>query len=85
VSDGFGGSRTQSFTLAVEAVVLADDAPVIRSLPTNSIRAGEVYQYQVDAYDPNGDPVAITFETRPAGMTVHASGLISWRPDVLGD
>lgn len=85
VSDGFDGSRTQSFTLAVEAVVLADDAPVIRSLPTNSIRAGEVYQYQVDAYDPNGDPVAITFETRPAGMTVDASGLISWRPDVLGD
>ena len=85
VSDGFGGSRTQSFTLAVEAVVPADDAPVIRSLPTNSIRAGEVYQYQVDAYDPNGDPVDITFETRPAGMTVDASGLISWRPDVLGD
>lgn len=74
-NDGFGGVADQSFTLDV---TLANGTPRILSAPLSYGRSGIPYRYQVLADDPDGDPIAFQLLRGPAGMTVDASGLISW-------
>jgi hypothetical protein len=85
VNDGFGGQATQSFTIRSEAAATSNDAPVIRSLPTTTTRLGDVYRYDVDAYDPNGQPLTYSLSAAPNGMAIDAGGHLTWRPSALGD
>jgi len=86
VSDGRGGEATQRFTLkVVDQAVPSNLPPVIRSLPPNSVRQGDVYSYALDAYDPNGDALQYQLTTAPSGMTVDASGVLRWRAGMIGD
>jgi hypothetical protein len=75
--DPQGGTGTQTYTLTVAALNLN---PIITSAPPRSVKVGETYTYDVDAFDPEGE--ALTFELAgapPAGMGVDAqSGVISW-------
>ena len=79
VDDGRGGSATQTFTVTV-APARPDRPPTITSTPGQAAVPGSPYQYQVAATDPDGDPITFRLLSGPAGMTISASGLVSWTP-----
>ncbi len=81
VSDGRGGTATQSFMLAsVTNVSLS--APVFTSVPAETVLLGQSWQYQAVASDPQGD--AVTYELGTAqlsGMEINpVTGLVTWTP-----
>ena len=79
VSDDRGGSTTQTYTLnVVDSAV--NEAPTINSTPRKTIAVGGRYLYQIEAFDPNGDPISYNFDTAPDGMSITQEGLIEWQP-----
>ena len=69
---------TQEFTITVRAV---NDAPAIDSAPITVATEDEAYSYTVTATDIDGDTLAYSLTTFPAGMTIDAAtGVISWTP-----
>jgi len=74
-------AATQDWTISVDAV---NDPPVITSTATTSATEDVEYQYQVTVADPDDDNngIDLTFDLTdaPAGMTVSATGLVSWTP-----
>lgn len=54
--------------------------PQIISAPPITAGIGLAYTYQVQASDPNNDPLTFVLATAPAGMTMNATGLITWMP-----
>ena len=58
---------------------------MIRSLPPNSVRQGDVYSYALDAYDPNGDALQYQLTTAPSGMTMNQSGVLPSAAGMIGD
>ncbi len=83
-TDSSGTSTTQSFTLPVVPQPTSGDAPVISSLPNQSIRLNNVYSYQVDATDPNSLGLTYTLESGPVGATLSATGALAWTPQAIG-
>ena len=76
VSDGHGGSATQSFTLAV---VHANRAPTITSTPPNRVAERDTLNYFVTATDPDGDTLSYALKPRSSGAAIDAStGRLSW-------
>lgn len=56
-------------------------APSITSAPVTSATVGQVYTYDVDATDPNGDTLTYLLDTFPQGMNINSlTGIISWVP-----
>jgi RHS repeat-associated protein len=82
VDDGFGGVVTQSYAIQVGST--ANSPPTITSVPPFFAKATFEYQYQVTVDDPDGDYIAYTVETGPAGMTIDSNGLLSWTPGAGG-
>ncbi|MGA1842202.1 MAG: putative Ig domain-containing protein [bacterium] len=81
VTDGKGGSATQSYTLNVSAV---NREPRITSAPETSAEQDQSYTYDVDATDPDTDPITFSLNTAPNGMTiVPDTGLIQWTPSKM--
>jgi ribosomal protein S6E (S10) len=80
VTDGRGGSDTQTFTLVV---MNANDDPSISSTPVIKAKEDEQYLYDVDASDiDSGDTLVFSLMTAPDGMTIDsATGIINWIPD----
>ncbi|HEY9893199.1 MAG TPA: putative Ig domain-containing protein [Candidatus Sericytochromatia bacterium] len=78
-SDGRGGVSTQSFNLTTVASA-PNDTPVITSAPRLKTGLGSPYLYNVQAIDPNGDPLTYTLATAPAGMTLDERGRVFWQP-----
>ena len=79
VSDGRGGSDSQSYAISVAEGVNA--APTITSTPGTAGTEGALYSYDADATDPDGDPLTYVLTTSPVGMTIDAStGLVQWTP-----
>ena len=85
-TDATGARIRLSFTLQVLSLAV-NDPPVIASSPRTSIGLGATYLYQVTASDPNNDPLTVTLQTAPAGMTIDADHLLRWQPapGQLGD
>ncbi len=54
--------------------------PQITSGPPITAQIGSAYSYQVQATDPNSDPLTFSLVTAPAGMTMNLSGLVNWTP-----
>jgi hypothetical protein len=78
VSDGNGGSDTQSYSISVTD---ANDQPTIISTALNTAMEDTVYTYDVDVLDPDNDILAFSLTTYPNGMTIdNATGLIQWTP-----
>ena len=72
-TDGFDdGEVYQSF-----AMTIPNAPPVITSQPPQSFEAHE-YSYQVEASDPDDSELSFSLNDPPAGMSISASGLISW-------
>ncbi|QDV05608.1 tRNA(Glu)-specific nuclease WapA precursor [Planctomycetes bacterium Poly30] len=84
LEDGAGGYAVQAWTLDVRAQA-SNSAPVITSLPNRLALLGAPYEYQVEAFDAEEDPVTFEIVSGPAGMTIDAtSGLITWTPGIDG-
>ncbi len=80
VSDGRGGTASQSITLTAIAPQ-KDGPPTITSTPRDSIATGLTYVYQVVATDPDGDHLTYVLDTPLAGLSLDpASGLMKWTP-----
>ncbi|MEW5936609.1 MAG: putative Ig domain-containing protein, partial [Candidatus Thermoplasmatota archaeon] len=79
VSDGNGGTATQSFTITV---VNTNDAPTITSTPITTATEDSAYTYDVDGSDIDaGDTLTYSLTTAPSGMTIDsATGVITWTP-----
>jgi PKD repeat protein len=60
-------------------------APRITSSPSERITVNEAYSYQVQAVDDEGDTISYDLTTKPEGMTISNTGLVSWTPNATGD
>ena len=69
-----GASASQSFAI----VVLVNQPPVINSTAPATITAGLTYRYDVQARDPNGDPLTYTLVAGPSGMSIDSMGRVTW-------
>ena len=70
VEDGRGGDASQSFTVTVAS---SNQPPVITSTPVteNHMGNGELYIYQIEATDPDGDPLSYSLDAAPVGMQIN--------------
>ena len=76
-----GALQSNTATITIE-LLPQDDPPAVTSTPLLTISNGQVYSYDVDATDPDGD-TNFTFSLlqAPIGMTIEPiSGLIDWLP-----
>jgi PGF-pre-PGF domain-containing protein len=61
-------------------------APVITSTPITNAMPNQLYLYDVEAYDENGDTLSYSLNIGPEGMSINAaSGLIQWIPNHTGN
>jgi imidazole glycerol phosphate synthase subunit HisF len=79
VSDGKGGTDTQSFTVTVEEAI--NTPPTITSTPPTAAREGEQYTYDVQAFDADGDTLLFFLTEFPEGIAMDSNiGIITWIP-----
>ncbi|SPD72164.1 hypothetical protein PITCH_A1230001 [uncultured Desulfobacterium sp.] len=65
--------------------VISNYAPAIYSFPVVNGTVGVIYNYDVNATDPNGNTLTYSLSTSPSGMTIdQATGLIAWVPQAEG-
>ena len=70
-----------AFTAGLLAQPYANVDPVFDSQPVTAGTAGQTYQYQAQAHDPNGSSLFYLLDSAPAGMTVNSqTGLVQWAP-----
>ena len=80
VADDRGAFATQGFTIDV-FLELGNRSPVIISNPAFLATQDETFVYDVEVYEPDGDPVTIELETGPAGVILDPqTGQLSWTP-----
>ncbi len=79
VEPATGVSDTQSFQITVRP---GNRPPTITSIPERTATEGQLYNYDVEATDPDiGDSVGFSMQAAPLGMSIHrGTGLISWTP-----
>jgi Leucine-rich repeat (LRR) protein len=58
--------------------------PIIASAPVTDATVGQVYTYNVEAIDPDGDPLTYAIPVAPDGMEISEEGIISWIPVAAG-
>lgn len=81
VSDGRGGTASQSYTVNVASPPGVNRAPQITSTPVVSGTVGQAYQYDVEAADPDNDAIVFALIGAPAGSAIDPfTGLITWAP-----
>ena len=80
VLDGKGGYAVQPLNISVTPPILRPSGrPVITSVPIDRIGSRERYRYQVQANDPNLDPLEYSLAVAPSGMTIdREKGTIVW-------
>jgi len=80
VEDPWGAWAAQSYTLTVTN---DNAAPSITSTPVTEAVVNTLYQYDVEAVDPEGTELTYQLLAWPGGMTINpATGLIEWTPAV---
>ena len=75
-----GNNKSASNFTGSPCDTAANQPPLIISAPPIMASMGAAYTYQVQASDPNNDPISFSLDTAPASMTMSATGLISWTP-----
>ena len=78
-------SLAQSVSQVVTFVVRASDAPpVLLPVADASVTQGQPLSIQLQATDPDGDPITFTASQMPSGATLNPStGLFTWAPGIL--
>lgn len=80
VSDGNGGSANQAWTVTIGAGGL-NQPPVITSNPSLVASPGALYQYEIEAFDLEGQALTYRILSGPAGATVgEDDGNLRWTP-----
>lgn len=79
VTDAQGAEATQQLLITVAATSTNND-PVIVSSPRLRTGLQHPYLYQVEARDPDADPLTYSLSAAPAGMSIDTDGLIQWQP-----
>ncbi|MEH1791306.1 putative Ig domain-containing protein, partial [Nostoc sp.] len=78
VQDSFGNSNLQSVNLTVVNAHV-NHSPVFTSTPRTSTRTQNPYIYNLQATDPDNDPLTFSLVNAPAGMTLN-QGVLVWQP-----
>lgn len=66
-------------------VIVINHPPTILSTPPTTATVGQLYRYALIAKDPDpGTTLSYSLTTKPAGMTITATGVIDWTPTTLG-
>ena len=74
-----------SFTLYNE-IISENQNPVITSTPITKAKLNELYKYDVNARDPNGDELRYFLIEKPTGMEINdETGLITWTPTKVAE
>jgi fibronectin type 3 domain-containing protein len=78
-TDARGAYASQSFSVDVADL---NEPPRITSQPVKLVEAGQPYQYDVDAFDPEDAALRFSFGAAvPSGMSIDpASGIVRWTP-----
>ncbi len=74
----------QSYTLTISNQTITNQPPQITSTPKVQGVVNETYHYQVQANDPDGDPLTYKLEEAPAGVIIDNNGLVTWSNPTLG-
>jgi hypothetical protein len=84
VEDGRGGLAQQTFELQIvtdgNGQPLPNQFPEILSTPRQQIQLGKTYFYQIEASDPDNDPLTYRLIDPPSGLELDDQGQISWTP-----
>ena len=86
-----GGTHTVTLTAGesstghnfgnVQSTLTENQRPSIDNLPGQTVVAGDLWVFDVQASDPNGDILAYDLPVAPSGMTINAdSGRAVWTP-----
>jgi hypothetical protein len=74
------------FFMGCSTTVPTNQAPTINSIPITSTLIGELYTYDVEATDGDGDTLTYSLTSNPGGMTIDsATGVITWTPTMFGN
>jgi hypothetical protein len=74
------------FFMGCSTTVPTNQAPTINSTPITSTLIGELYTYDVEATDGDGDTLTYSLTSNPGGMTIDsATGVITWTPTMFGN
>lgn len=73
VSDGTASVSLPAFSIQVQAAPQTNLPPVISGTPPTSINAGQAYNFQPSASDPNGTPLSFSISNKPAWATFNSS------------
>src|SRR5438105_12786951 len=73
--DPSGAAAAQSFTLTVRA---SNRPPSVTARPSFKAMVGLLYEFDINATDPDGDEIIYTLKSGPPGMTVDKLGRLTW-------
>jgi RHS repeat-associated protein len=83
VNDGHVDSDPDTAMITISVLPPPNNIPQITSTPNTIATVGQLYSYDVEATDSNGDTLAYVLVVSPNGMTIDtATGLIQWAPSV---
>jgi hypothetical protein len=83
-TDGIGTS-THPVLIEVFSSDVATNSPphFVNFNPPTVATSTQAYSYDVDAEDPDNDPLSFSLTQKPSGMTIATStGVISWEPNI---
>ncbi len=81
ITDSEGAETLHSFDLSVSQ---ERDYPLVTSEPITEARTEDGYSYQIQARDPEGDPLNYSVIDAPSSLVIDSSGLVTWSP-ILSD
>jgi hypothetical protein len=85
VSDGTAKTSLASFSITVQAVPVANRAPVISGTPPAAATVGQAYAFTPTASDPDGNTLTFAIANKPAWATFSTStGRLSGTPTTAG-
>lgn len=73
VSDGTASVSLPAFSIQVQAAPQTNLPPVISGTPPTSVNAGQAYNFQPSASDPNGTTLSFSISNKPAWATFNSS------------
>lgn len=80
VEDGRGGVAVQDFAVTVVSTA-QNQSPVMVSTPPAGAVVGQLFAYDLQATDLDGDPLVYSLLSGPRGMSIHPElGTVRWLP-----